>query len=173
MKKYILLLIIPLIGFSQIRYSETNNNNYKGPILESGISLSYFGNSVKTHWDIEVGWLFQDDDGSFGLAVSLEGLFDSKTYDASISTYNQQSAFVNLKFLFAENLALFNSLSFGWLVKDDANIFHKGGNVDCFRIMYSCQVNSYFSLFGAYYFDKDDETEKRHDLPSIGISLGF
>jgi len=168
MKKFILLILISQIGYSQIPAS-----NYNGPISDWGIGLSYFGNSVKTHWDIDAGWMFSDDEGSFGVAVGLEGIFDSNTYDSSVSSHNQQSAFINLTFLFSENSSLLNGLSFGWLVKDDANIFHKGGNVDCFRIKISSQLNKYFSLFGAYYFDKDGSTKKRHDLPSIGISLGF
>lgn len=167
MKKFILLILISQIGYAQIP-----QNNQTGAIADWGIGLSYFGNSVKTHWDIEAGWMFSGEE-TFGIAVGLEGMFDSNTYDSSVSSYNQQSAFINLKFLFTENSNLLNSLSFGWLVKDDANIFHKGGNVDCFRVKISSQLNDYFSLFGAYYFDKDGSTKKRHDLPSIGISLGF
>ena len=167
MKKFILLILMLQIGHSQIP-----DNNYKGPIADCGIGLSYFGSSVKTHWDIEFGWMFAGED-NFGIAVGLEGIFDSQTYDASVSSYNQQSAFINLKFLSYETTSFLSSISFGWLVKDDANIFHKGGNIDCFRIKISSQLNDNFSLFGAYYFDKDGSTKKRHDLPSIGISLGF
>ena len=64
-------------------------------------------------------------------------------------------------------------ISFGWLIKDDANIFHKGGNVDCFRLKYTTSFSNNICVFGAYYFDKDDQTGERHDLPSVGISYGF
>jgi len=177
MNKYILLLIIPFLSFGQTENMQNDITKIikkdKGFAFNITPAVSYFGNSVKTHWEIEAGWLSKSGNG---LTIGLEGMFDSKTFNHSVSSYNQQSAFINLEFIFTEiwnNDAKKHGMSFGWLIKDDANIFHKGGNVDCFRIKFTTSFNNDICVFGAYYFDKDDETDTRHDLPSIGISYGF
>ena len=177
MKKLITLLIVCQIGFTQ---SEKKQNDItkiikkeKGFKFQITPAVSYFGNSVKTHWEMEAGWLSKKGNG---LTIGLEGMIDSRTFNHSISSYNQQTAFINLEFIFTEiwnNDAEKYGISFGWLVKDDANIFHKGGNVDCFRLKYTTSFSNNICVFGAYYFDKDDQTGERHDLPSVGISYGF
>ena len=170
-------LILPMIVFTQSNELQNDISkilkNNKGFLININPAVSYFGNSVKTHWEIEAGWLSE---AGNGVTVGLEGIFDSKTFDNSISSYRQQSAFLNLEFLSTEiwnNNANKSGISFGWLIKDDANIFHKGGNVDCFRVKISTSLGSDVCIFGAYYFDKDDGTGQRHDVPSIGLSYGI
>ena len=145
----------------------------KGFHLRMSPSISYFGNSIKTHWDISCGLLSKKGNG---INIGIEGVFDSKSLDQNISSYDQQSTFVNLEFVFSEiwnNDATKHGLSFGWLINDDANIFHKGGNVDCFRVMFGTTMAKELFFYGAVYFDKDESTGNRHDLPAIGFRYGW
>ena len=177
MKKIILLFTVFQIGIAQSEFKQNDITKIikqeKGFSFTVTPSVSYFGNSVKTHWEIEAGWLSKSGNG---VTVGLEGMLDSKTFNHSISSYNQQTAFLNLEFIFTEiwnNDAEKYGISFGWLVKDDANVFHRGGNVDCFRVKFTTSFNNGIGLFGAFYFDKDDNTGKRHDLPSVGVSYAL
>ena len=166
MKKFIfILLVLPIMVFSQSNNTQ-NDINRSGFQINLNPAVSYFGNSVKTHWEIEAGWISPKSGN--GVTIGLEGMFDSKTFDTSVSSYDQQSAFINL--VFHNKLGV---LSYGWLVKDDADIFHESGNVDCFRVKISSYLSTRMCVFGAYYFDKDDGTGERHDLPSIGFSYVF
>ena len=112
--------------------------------------------------------------GGSGMLLKADVL--AKSLDQNISSYDQQSTFVNLEFVFSEiwnNDATKHGLSFGWLINDDANIFHKGGNVDCFRVMFGTTMAKELFFYGAVYFDKDESTGNRHDLPAIGFRYGW
>ena len=145
----------------------------RGLQFRTSPGVSYFGNSIKTHWEIATGWMSKD---GIGINVGLEGIFDSQSFDRNLSSYNQQSAFINLEFIFTDiwnNDATRSALSFGWLIKDDANIFHRGGNVDCFRVMTGTTLAKHIYVYGAFYFDKDGNTGTRHDLPAVGIRMSW
>ena len=180
----IILLFCTLISFTLFSQEKKSNSQLgddintflkkeKGFQLRMSPGISYFGNSIKTHWDISCGFISKKGNG---ISLGLEGVFDSQSLDKNTSTYDQQSAFINLEFLTSEiwnNDATKHALSFGWLIKDDANIFHKGGNVDCFRIMFGTTLAKQLFFYGAIYFDKDDSTGERHDLPAIGFRYGW
>ena len=169
MKKYFFLFIIPFISFSQ--------NDFKRKLeLNSTINtgLSYFGNSPKTNMDFGIKIMFTDDDdimedvNKIGIGFVSSFIFDSQSQ-------NQFRAHGDVNFLdfilYFEDNNTESSITFGFLNRDDNNIFYD----KAFRLIFTQQLFESLNVHGGFYLDRDKKPDKntRHDLPIFGFSFQF
>ena len=169
MKKYFFLFIIPFIAFSQ--------NDFKRKLeLNSTINtgLSYFGNSPKTNMDFGIKIMYSDNDNiiedidKIGVGFVSSFIFDSQSQ-------NQFRAHGDISFLdfilYFEDDNIASSITFGFLNRDDNNIFYD----NAFRLIFTQQIFESLNVHGGFYLDRDKKSDKntRHDLPIFGLSFQF
>ena len=160
-------------------------------ILENlDFGISYFGNSVKNNFSVDLlsinfisGYKEDNKDGDYrwwgderlSISSSIDYLFDSNAYSFDRPSDEIGTAFISMGLEFEGN-EKFNGnrpvsgLSFGWLIYDNDKIFHKGGNVKSFRVLFYSKIAGRLYANGGMYFDKDRKTDERHDLPFFGLT---
>ena len=171
MKRSILLLIVPFLIFGQ-NESAKNRKLELTSLINTGVS--FFGNSTKTNMDFGLKFNFSSDSTLFddvekiGLGVSGSFIFDSKSNDEFRA--HGDISFLDFM-LFFESKNLTSTLTLGFLLKDDNNLFYD----DVFRIIFTQQIIENLHVSGGFYLDRDKKTHKntRHDLPVFGLSFQF